>query len=86
MQVTLEVSDKGVVSGLLGTRTHYIVQTSYQKEELPMIDKPKGMTAQQFFFSYLKEMESKGWEVFNIDMDHIVPWHAILRRIADKKE
>ena len=80
MQITLEVSDKGVVSGFLGTRTHYISQTSYQNKELPFIDAPKGMSAQQFFFSHLKKLETQGWEVFSIDMHHIVPWHAILRK------
>jgi hypothetical protein len=84
MQITLEVSDTGVVSGLLGTRSHYIAQTSYQNKELPIIDRPKGMSAQEFFFSHLKELESKGWEVFSIDMYHPVPWHAILRKPMEK--
>ena len=81
MKISLELSDKGVVSGILGTRTNYIYETSYQTEEpRPIIYPPKGMRFDQFFFFHLKYLESQGWEVFNIDMNHVVPWHAILRK------
>ncbi|MFZ4522280.1 MAG: hypothetical protein ACOYNC_11265 [Bacteroidales bacterium] len=77
MLITLMVKDAD--PGVLGPQ-YFIKQYSSQNMKHPIYNTASEMPIQQFFLSHLKVLEAEGWEVFSIDMYHVVPWQAILKK------